>query len=176
MHRDADGAGLVGNGAGNGLANPPDGVSGKLVAAPILELLDAFHEADVAFLDQVEEGLAAVGVFLGDGDHQAQVGFGHVRFGLVRAVGGAFQLLEGLEELLARQAHELFQRADLGAFALEGRLLVGGLAPGFQLFDVAQAALELLVDVAGHQDHVLQDPLLVKELRGRCPAACLSSF
>ena len=92
VHRDADGAGLVGDGAGDGLANPPDGVGGELVAAAILEFLDALHQADVAFLDQVEEGLAAVGVFLGDGDDQAQVGLGHVGLGLVGAVGGAFQL------------------------------------------------------------------------------------
>jgi hypothetical protein len=90
VHRDADGAGLVGNGPGDGLANPPDGVGGELVAAPILEFLDPFHEADVAFLDQVEEGLAAVGVFLGDGDDQAQVGLGHVRLGLMRAVAARF--------------------------------------------------------------------------------------
>ena len=89
VHRDADGARLVGNGAGDRLANPPDGVGRKLIAAAIFEFLDAFHQADVAFLDQVEERLAAVGVFLGDGNDQAQIGFRHLGLGLVRAVGGA---------------------------------------------------------------------------------------
>src|ERR1035438_7739048 len=65
VHRDADRAGLVRNGAGNGLANPPRCISRKLVAAAILELVDGFHQADVAFLNEVEELEAAVGVLFG---------------------------------------------------------------------------------------------------------------
>ena len=80
VHRDADGARLIGDGAGDGLANPPGGVGGKLVAAAVFEFLDRLHQAHVAFLDEVEEGEAAVGVFLGDGNDEAQVGFDH--FGL----------------------------------------------------------------------------------------------
>ena len=41
VHRDADGARLVGDGAGDRLANPPSGVGGEFVAAAILEFLDA---------------------------------------------------------------------------------------------------------------------------------------
>ena len=89
VDRDANGAGLVGDAAGDGLANPPGGVGGELVAAPVFEFLDAFHQADVAFLDQVEEGLAAVGVFLGDGDDEAQIGLDHLGLGLLRAGHGA---------------------------------------------------------------------------------------
>jgi hypothetical protein len=81
VHRDADGAGLVGDGAGDGLADPPGGVGAELVAAAVLELLDRLHQAHVALLDQVEEGEAAVGVFLGDGDHEAQVGLDHLGLG-----------------------------------------------------------------------------------------------
>jgi hypothetical protein len=84
VHRDADGAGLVGDGAGDGLANPPGGVGGKLVAAAPFELVHGLHQADVAFLDQVQELQAAVGVFLGDGDDQAQVRFDQLFFGLFR--------------------------------------------------------------------------------------------
>ena len=87
VHRDADGAGLVGDGAGDGLANPPGGVGGELVAAAVFELLDRLHQAHVAFLDQVEEGQAAVGVFLGDGDDEAQVGLDHFGLGL-EGLGG----------------------------------------------------------------------------------------
>ena len=75
--------------AGNGLANPPDGVGGEFIAAPILKFFDAFHQADVAFLNEVEKGLAAVGVFLGHRNDQPKIGLGHVRLGLVRAVSGA---------------------------------------------------------------------------------------
>ena len=83
MHRDADGAGLVGDGAGDGLTDPPGGVGGEFVAAAVLELVDGLHEADVALLDEVEELQAAVGVLLGDGDDEAEVGFDELALGLL---------------------------------------------------------------------------------------------
>src|SRR5690606_8610794 len=78
VHRDTDGPRLVGNGASDRLANPPGGVGRELVAATVFELVHRLHQADVAFLDQVEELQAAVGVLLGDGDNQAQVGLDHL--------------------------------------------------------------------------------------------------
>ena len=83
VHRNTNGAGLVGDGAGDGLANPPGGVGGEFVAAAPLKFVDGLHQADVAFLNQVQELQAAVGVFLGDGNHQAQVGFDQFLLGLV---------------------------------------------------------------------------------------------
>ena len=55
VHRDADRAGLVRDGAGDGLTNPPGGVRRELVAAAIFVLVDRPHQAGVPFLDQVEE-------------------------------------------------------------------------------------------------------------------------
>src|SRR5262245_25767273 len=52
---DADRARLVGNRAGDGLADPPRRISRELVAAAILKLVDRLHQADVAFLNEVEE-------------------------------------------------------------------------------------------------------------------------
>ena len=46
-----------------GLADPPRRVGRELVAAAVFELVHRLHQADVAFLDQVEELQAAVGVF-----------------------------------------------------------------------------------------------------------------
>ena len=84
VHRDADGARLVGDRAGDRLADPPGRVGRELVAAAVFELVDRLHQADVAFLDQVEELQAAVGVLLGDRDHQAQVGLDHLLLGAAR--------------------------------------------------------------------------------------------
>src|SRR5208283_4468484 len=70
VHGHTDGARLIGERATDRLSDPPGGVGRKLVSAPILELVDCLHQADVAFLDQVEELQAAVGVFLGDGNDE----------------------------------------------------------------------------------------------------------
>jgi hypothetical protein len=106
---DADGAGLVGEGPGHGLADPPGGVRGELVAARVVELLDRPDQAEVALLDEVEHGQAPADVPFGDGDDEAQVGlyqaaFGHpahddepveVQGELGVEVGGAGELLLG---------------------------------------------------------------------------------
>src|SRR5215467_4171310 len=82
VHRNADGARLVGDRAGDGLANPPGRVSRELVAAAVFEFIDRLHQADIAFLDQIEELQAAVGVFLGDGNDEAEIGLDHFLLGL----------------------------------------------------------------------------------------------
>ena len=84
VHRNADGAGLIGNRAGDGLANPPGGIGGELVAAAVLKFVNRFHQADVALLDQVEKLQTAVGVFFSNRDDQAQVGLDHFFFGRAR--------------------------------------------------------------------------------------------
>ena len=180
VHRDANGAGLVGNGAGDGLANPPDGIGGELVTAAIFEFLDAFHQADVAFLNQIEKGLAAVGVFLGDGNDEAQIGFGHVGFGLVRAIGSALQLVESLEKILAAACARIVPARGFWCVRLASAACCSpDLRLCFQFLDVAQAGFEFFVNVARHDDHVFQHLLLVEKLRETCPAAscraCASS-
>ena len=99
VHGNADGAGLVGDGAGDGLADPPGSVGGELEALGVVELLHGADEAQVAFLDEVEEQHAAAHVALGDGHHEAQVGLDELLLG-VQA-----HLLD------AREAALLFQKA-----------------------------------------------------------------
>ena len=82
---DADGAGLVGDGPGDGLADPPGGVGGELVALGVVELLHRLDQAQVALLDQVQEQHPAAHIPLGDGDHQAQVGLGQALLGPLAA-------------------------------------------------------------------------------------------
>ena len=80
VHRDADRPGLVRDGTGNGLADPPGRIRGELVPAPVFELVHRLHEADIAFLYQVEKQQSAIGVLLRDGNDQAQVGLHHFLF------------------------------------------------------------------------------------------------
>src|SRR5258705_6974175 len=102
MHGDANGARLVGDRARNRLPDPPRGIGRELVAAAILELIDRLHQPDIAFLNQVEELQAAVGVFLGDRDDEAQVRLHHL---LLRLTCLALALLHHL--------HDLAELADL---------------------------------------------------------------
>src|SRR5215471_4327930 len=73
VHGNADGPGLVCEGAADRLPNPPGRISRKLIAAAIVELFNSLHEPDVAFLDEIEELKAAVRILLGDGDDETEV-------------------------------------------------------------------------------------------------------
>src|SRR5262245_4367565 len=66
VYGDADGAGLVGDRPGNRLADPPGRVRREFVTAPIFELIDSFHQPDIAFLDQVQELQTTIRIFLRD--------------------------------------------------------------------------------------------------------------
>ena len=92
MYGDADGAGLVGDGAGDGLADPPGGVGGELIALGVVELLHRLDEAQVALLDQIQEQHAAAHIPLGDGHHQTEVGLGQLLLGLAALLDVLFQL------------------------------------------------------------------------------------
>src|SRR5579872_6817146 len=73
VDRDANRARLIRDGARDGLPDPPGGVRRELVAALVLELVDGFHQADVALLNEVEELQSAVRVFLRDAHDEAKV-------------------------------------------------------------------------------------------------------
>src|SRR6266571_4850643 len=125
VHRDADGARLVGDRAGDRLADPPRGVGRELVAAPVFELVHRLHQADVAFLDQVEELQAAVGVFLGDRDDEAQVGLDHFLLGLARLALALLHHLDDLAEFQDLEPGLARQRVDVRADLLDPVLVLG---------------------------------------------------
>ena len=91
VHRDADRARLVGDRAGDRLADPPRGVRRELEALGVVELVDRPHQAEVALLDQVEQLHAPARVALGDADDEAQVGLGQLALGPLAALHGAHQ-------------------------------------------------------------------------------------
>src|SRR5215475_1854759 len=119
MHGDADGARLVVDGARDRLPDPPRGVRRKLVAAPVLELIDRLHQPDIAFLNQVEELQTAVGVFLGDRDHEAQVRLHHLLLGLARLALALLHHVHDLAELADLEPGLTSEHLDLVAMLLD---------------------------------------------------------
>ena len=143
VHRNTDGARLIGDRAGDGLPDPPGGIGREFIAAAVLELVDGLHQADVAFLDQVQELQAPIGVFLRNGDHQAQVRLDHF---LLRAGAFALAALDGLDdgaEFRNRQPDIIDDETDLvlnfGKFVTMLRLQ---LAPLVAAVVVARPALD----------------------------------
>ena len=138
MHRDADGSRLVGNAAGDGLADPPGGVGRELVTATVLELVHGLHQADVTLLDQVQELQAAVGVLLGDRNDQAQVGFDHLLLGLAGLALALLDMANDAPELGDLEAGFGRQIEDVGADRID--------LPGLVLDEVRPALLAELAD------------------------------
>src|ERR1051326_2122949 len=128
VDRNANRARLVGDRARDRLPDPPRGVGRELVAAAVFELVHRLHQADVALLDEVEELQPAVGVLLGNRNHQAEVGLDELALGLLRVhlalddvALGAAQLLEIDPRL---RLHLLDVGADLADLLLEFLLLL----------------------------------------------------
>ncbi len=105
--------------AGDRLTNPPRRIGREFIAAAVFELIDRLHQADVAFLDEVEELQAAVGVFLGDGDHEAQIRLDHLLLRLARLALALLHHMHDLAELLDLEARLGGQRVDLAAQLLD---------------------------------------------------------
>src|SRR3954464_12489119 len=119
VHRDADRAALVGDRAGDRLADPPRRVRRELVAAAVVELLDGADEAQRALLDEIQEGQAAAQIRLGDRDDEAQVGLDHL------LLGGHVAALDALGErdlLGGGQQRDLADRAQVEAQGIQRRL------------------------------------------------------
>src|SRR5689334_603252 len=78
VDRDADRARLVGERAGDRLADPPGRVGRELEALAVVELLRGADQAERPLLDQVEERQALVAVVLRDRDDEAEVRLDHL--------------------------------------------------------------------------------------------------
>ena len=119
VNRDANRAALLGDRAGDGLADPPGRVGRQLVAAAVVELLHRADQAERALLDEVEEGCPASEVALRDEDHEAQIGLDHLLLGRVVAALDA----PGQRALLcAGQQRHLADRAQVQAQGVRRRL------------------------------------------------------
>ena len=86
MDGNTDRTGLVCNGTGDGLTDPPGGIGGKFIALGIVELFDCLDKTKIALLNQVEEEHAAADIALGNRDDQTKVCLGHPALGLFIAL------------------------------------------------------------------------------------------
>lgn len=91
VHRDPDRPGLVGNGPGDGLTDPPGGIGGELESLGVVKFFHCLDQTAVAFLDQIQEQHAASHVLLRNGDHQTQVGADQQLLGLLAFCGNPVQ-------------------------------------------------------------------------------------
>src|SRR3954468_24813912 len=150
VHGDADRARLVGQGAGDRLADPPGRVGRELEALAVVELLRRADETEGALLDEVQERQALVAVVLRDGDDEPQVGLDHL---LLRVEVASLDALGEIDLLLRREQTDL---ADVLQEQLKGigrhvgpKVQLGlGLAP----LALVRGPLDLLLDGRGRID------------------------
>ena len=161
VNRHADGASLIGDGACDGLANPPGRVRGEFITATPLEFVGATHQANVAFLDEIEELQSAVGVFLGDGNDQSKISFRQFALGLL---GVGFATNNDGKSTLQAGGSDFVRFFQIGALLLAGAKILagcgGGIAPStgaaaFELKDFLVEGMETLYGVAHDFDQAL---------------------
>src|SRR3989339_1415992 len=107
VHRNADGARLIGDGAGDRLADPPRGIRTEFESAVRIEFLNGAEEADIALLNQVEEREAAPDVLLGNGDNKTEVRLGQLLLGAGIALADAARELDLFAGIDERHAADL---------------------------------------------------------------------
>ena len=87
MNRDTDSTRLVGNRTGNCLTNPPGCVGRELKALGMVELFDCLNQAEVTFLNQIEELHTTSDITFCNRNDQTQVCFTQTFSGLSRDLG-----------------------------------------------------------------------------------------
>src|SRR5262249_46234062 len=95
------------------------GVDRESIAPKVLEIDACFHQADIAFPNQIKELQAAVGVFLGDGNDEAQIGLDHLLLGLARLALALLHDVHDAAELADLQAGLGSEIGDLAADILD---------------------------------------------------------
>src|SRR5882724_10697313 len=165
----ADRARLIRERAADRLADPPGRVRREAVPAPIVELDDGAHQADVAFLDEVEERQPALRVALRETHDEPEVGLDELALGFLGTALAVAHDRHRLGELGGGRAGAALarpqlarRRRDLGADPrdLRGR---GAMAAedALGLADAPGVGLALLGVEGAHEPDELQGRALV---------------
>ena len=154
MDRDTDSTGLVRDGTGDRLTDPPRCIRRELEALGVVELIHGLDESEVAFLDEVEELHTAADIALRDADDQSQVGLGQFLLRLFIALRNT----DGEFDLLFRR--EQGDPADLFEIDLDGvvhRRVLGGVR-GIDLAGLLGTADDIEVQrIEGRVTEVVDD-------------------
>src|SRR5882724_1585319 len=143
VHGNANRAGVVGDGPGNGLTDPPRRIRRELESPPVLEAVHRLHEPDIALLDEVEQSQLAPEISLRHGHDEAQVGLHELTLGLAHYAIVLFDFAQGrLERLLAET---------------DGRLELSHLLRGLCFADGDDPTAEL-------REHLLDEGRLQRQL------------
>ena len=113
MDRNTNCSGLVSNRSRNSLTNPPCGISRELISAAVFELINSLHQADVAFLNQIQELQPAVGVLLSNRNHQTKVSLGHFTLSFSSLSLTSRHLVVNVLQILQRQCYSILNILQL---------------------------------------------------------------
>ena len=139
---------MVGQGAGDALANPPRGIRSKFEAHAVLVFVDRPHQTAIAFLDQIAERQSPAPIALGNRHHQAQIALGQfaARFLIdgPAAVQDSGQGSQFLRRAL-RFEHEIAKLLDQLTFPLPiGSRSTAGIDLSAQVGHLGRPGLDLL--------------------------------
>ena len=148
----ANGAGLVGDGARDGLTNPPCRGCAELIAALVFVLVDRAHETGIAFLNKVEKGQAAVPVLFGDADDKAQIAGRQLALGVLILLKAALHGFDAPQQFVAVLENLFLQLHDFLSGLADALGALGRLAGTFHL--VAQC-----IDAVGNLAQPIHDVL-----------------
>ena len=119
MNRQANGAGLAGDGSRHALANPPEGVGGKFVPAGGVELFNGPFKTEGALLNEVEKFKPLALIFFRHTDNKAKIRLHHSLLGAATdpknpaLLAIKLSVVEGAGPVLSQEHHRLHLIAQL---------------------------------------------------------------
>ena len=140
---------LVSNRTGDCLPDPPCRVGAEFITSAIFKFINRLHQADIAFLNEVKKLQTAVGVFFGDGNNEAQIGFNHFLFGDTRFAFALLYHVYDAAEFSKRHAGIGCNIRYLAADTLNALSLIGGKGRPF-LVDVRHICEPVFVKLMAH--------------------------
>ena len=158
MHGDTDRSCLIGDSAGDSLADPPGSVSGELISLSVVKLLHGLHKAQITFLDQIEEEHALTDVSLGNAYNQTEVCLHQFLLGALITLGHLLCQKELTVRIQQRHLTDFLQiHTDR---IVDGQTFLGeDLIYVLVIFHLANFVFYVLkfsgIDVAGHLNAVV---------------------